>query len=302
MFCPKCGTPAPENAQFCMKCGHAMSGLASRPAQPTTSDTKANLLALLSFFIPGAGQFANRNMGKGILMLAGAVILALSTYPIAWFGVGLWSALEARGAANPEPKSSGGVNASKFATITFVLLICVVVLYNTFTGVTLESLDLTGIGKIKFSQKQNVVSEKEVEGMDKQVRTQREQELEGKLNEMQEQLKRIGAQSSHTTPGGDQAMLLMNVSGTWRNDTGASYVLQQSGDSVTLQEVSLIYGVPTTTAAGQGRIYGQVLELDCNTIMGVPGRLQLQLAAGGMSMSGSFTYVTGAAIPMTLYR
>jgi hypothetical protein len=103
-------------------------------------------------------------------------------------------------------------------------------------------------------------------------------------------------------PGGNQAVAPINVSGTWRNDTGASYVLQQSGDWVTLQEVSLIYGVPTTTAAGQGRIYGQMLELDCNTIMGVPGRLRLQMAPGGTSMSGSFTYVTGAAIPMTLYR
>jgi hypothetical protein len=241
-------------------------------------------------------------MGKGILMLAGAAILAASTHPFAWFGVGMWSALEARSAANPEPKASGGGSASKFATIAFVLLICVVVLYNTFTGVTLESLDLAGIGKIKFSQKQNVVSEKEVEGLDKQERTQREQELETKLNEMQEQLKRIGAQSPNTVPGGNQAAAPINVSGTWRNDTGASYVLQQNGDWVTLQEVSLIYGVPTTTAAGQGRIYGQMLELDCNTIMGVPGRLRLQMAPGGTSMSGSFTYVTGAAIPMTLYR
>ena len=301
MFCPKCGASAPANAQFCMKCGNALSGLSGLPTPPAKSDAKANMLALFSFFIPGAGQFANRDFGKGLLMLAGAAILAASTYPLAWFGVGLWSALDARSAASPEPKPAGGVNASKFATITFVLLICVVVLYNTFTGVTLESLDLTGIGKIKFNRAQSVVSEKEVEGMDKQERTQREQDLEAKLNEMQEQLKRVSAQPQNTAPA-DLPVTMIDVSGTWRNDTGASYVLQQSGDWVTLQEVSMIYGVPTTTAAGQGRIYGQTLELDCNTLMNIPGRLRLQLAANGMSMSGSFTYVTGMSIPMVLYR
>lgn len=30
MFCPKCGTPLPDDAQFCFKCGRSMTGLAGR--------------------------------------------------------------------------------------------------------------------------------------------------------------------------------------------------------------------------------------------------------------------------------
>lgn len=241
MFCPKCGSAVQDNAQFCVKCSAALPGAAAPPA---TGDSKANPLALLSLVIPGVGQFANRHFGKGVLMLIGGAILALTVHPLGWFGAGLWSAFEAhQSATKPTSNSSGGFNASKFATISFVLVICFVVLYNTFTGVTLESLDLAGLGKIKFSSRQNVVSEKEVEGMNTEVRTQREQE-----------------------------------------------------------EISMIYGVPTTTAAGQGRLTGRTLELDCNTIMEIPGHLRLQLSPDGRTLSGSFTYINGASIPMTLYR
>lgn len=117
MFCIKCGSPNSEGARFCEKCGNALSAGSAGPtpaggppplgyAPPPTinptgqaGDRNPLLAVLLSFFIPGVGQFYNNDPKKGGAML-GALVLSwiLMVFGIGFLtglGVWIWSMIDA---------------------------------------------------------------------------------------------------------------------------------------------------------------------------------------------------------------
>ena len=53
------------------------------------------LATILSFFIPGVGQFINGDMKKGAVMLVLALILFVPTVGIGTFAIQVWSAVDA---------------------------------------------------------------------------------------------------------------------------------------------------------------------------------------------------------------
>jgi TM2 domain-containing membrane protein YozV len=136
MYCNKCGTPNNDSARFCERCGlglgeqavaaMAMAGVApaapiahvmdSDPrvrgvaapgsyaiAQPSGEKNPAVAL-VLSLFIPGAGQFYNRDNKRGALMLGGALLsLLLVAFTIGVFTgavIWIWSMVNAYNVAS----------------------------------------------------------------------------------------------------------------------------------------------------------------------------------------------------------
>jgi hypothetical protein len=116
MFCPHCGTSNDDGSQFCRSCGKPLSAASVFPTHtppsppdtmrgyPTTTvprwaENRNPVLALiLSGIIVGVGQFYNGDSKKGVLMFFGAVLAGLFTSwacGVGWFGIAIWSAIDA---------------------------------------------------------------------------------------------------------------------------------------------------------------------------------------------------------------
>ena len=74
MFCPQCGSQTPDQMSFCEKCGGALADGRMRggPANPVAKlyavDKRPEVALLLSFLIPGVGQFYNGDTKRGLLI------------------------------------------------------------------------------------------------------------------------------------------------------------------------------------------------------------------------------------------
>ncbi|MBU4223165.1 MAG: zinc-ribbon domain-containing protein [Euryarchaeota archaeon] len=80
-YCSSCGKEIAEGIKFCPSCGKAAVSEASSPVQIQTVQTQIQIknpgiAALLSFFISGAGQIYNGQLGNGI----GVLLLVLALY------------------------------------------------------------------------------------------------------------------------------------------------------------------------------------------------------------------------------
>ncbi len=118
MFCSKCGAENADSARFCCKCGESLtpapaSGDAGspKPQAPATGGVrqarkvyaqgKNPVLALvMSLLIVGLGQFYNGDAKKGALMLVGGVVGGIVTLTLAWWGMAIWSAIDAHQVAS----------------------------------------------------------------------------------------------------------------------------------------------------------------------------------------------------------
>jgi len=93
-FCHNCGAEMDIEATTCPTCG-----LLQHKKNIGGQMKNAGLAAILSFFIAGAGQIYNGQIGKGILLIVLQIInfclifvgIGLITYPITWI-YGIWDA------------------------------------------------------------------------------------------------------------------------------------------------------------------------------------------------------------------
>lgn len=119
MFCSKCGGTNDDAAKFCHKCGNALAlaganGQATPPpaggttrGQPAQAGAKqfatgknAAVALILSLIIIGVGQFYNGDIKKGLVMLAGAIVLGVATGGLAILAFWIWSGYDAYQVAN----------------------------------------------------------------------------------------------------------------------------------------------------------------------------------------------------------
>ncbi len=129
MYCPKCGTQNDDTSHYCAKCGTPL-GAAPAPGgtvppppvdprvrgggsmpipphgqhgSPVAAGAKNPWIAvLLSFLIPGVGQFYNNDPKKGGVMLGLAILLALTF--IGYLGIWIWAMIDAHQVASGKGK------------------------------------------------------------------------------------------------------------------------------------------------------------------------------------------------------
>lgn len=87
-YCSSCGKEIAEGMKFCPSCGKAMASeipnpIQSQTVQPLTQIKNPAIAAVLSFFITGAGQIYNGQLGNGI----GVFLLVLALYFIGFFTI-----------------------------------------------------------------------------------------------------------------------------------------------------------------------------------------------------------------------
>jgi hypothetical protein len=147
---------------------------------------------------------------------------------------------------------------------------------------------------------ESLVPNQEIEQLGDQKLAERQAQLEQKLREMEEALQREKNRGQQSNEAQESPAQYSNISGTWYAGVGVSYVIQQIGSAVTIQEISSLYGI---TAVGQGTITGRDMSFYYNTALGTKGRALLKLSVDGQQLTGTFTdLASGISLPTTLYR
>jgi hypothetical protein len=92
---------------------------------------------------------------------------------------------------------------------------------------------------------------------------------------------------------------IADLSGTWQSNFGLSYIINQFGNAITIQEVHPVYGI---TAVGQGVISQGSINISYVNAFYARGTGMLQLN-NYRQMNGQFTdLATGFTTYITLYR
>ena len=95
-FCRNCGAIISDRAEICPECGVRQRPSPTSPLDSAVDDVLGGgnpfVAAVLSALFPGLGQLYNRQLEKGIALIAAGVVAALSTiivvgivlYPVVW--------------------------------------------------------------------------------------------------------------------------------------------------------------------------------------------------------------------------
>ncbi|MEZ4887253.1 MAG: hypothetical protein R3E32_21150 [Chitinophagales bacterium] len=105
--------------------------------------------------------------------------------------------------------------------------------------------------------------------------------------------------------GGSYGGSGVNVSGTWRDsNTGASYVFNQNGSSISFQEHSVnAYGQLIVSAEGSGTLSNRKIQVNYVTMFGTNGVASMTISPDGSNITGAFRdNVSGASMSMNLWR
>ncbi len=94
-YCSSCGKEIAEGIKFCPSCGKAAvseipSQIQSQIVQTPAKIKDPGTAAVLSFFITGAGQIYNGQLGGGIVLLVSAIVTFIVGFIIPVFWVISW--------------------------------------------------------------------------------------------------------------------------------------------------------------------------------------------------------------------
>ena len=191
--------------------------------------------------------------------------------------------------------------ASSKRTVTVVMIgVALLVIYTLWSGSALKSVSVPGF-KAEF-ERGGMNSGKPAKEVNSDDIMQHQKELEQKVRDTEDELGGAGGQSQSTRPFAAQNPHAgyPQIGGTWTGANSLTYLLIQSGNSVTVQEMSPVYG---TTAFGQGIINGRHLNASYRTVLETEGTASLDLSDDGRQLTGTFTdSYSGASTPAVLQR
>lgn len=199
--------------------------------------------------------------------------------------------------------------ASSKRTVTAVMIgVVILVVYTLWSGSALKSLTIPGGFQAEF-EPGGMNSGKSIKETSNQDIKQRQKALEEKLRDMedQDQAAEPGAGDLGASGPSRSARTVANshlgsppVSGTWTGENSLTYVITQSGDSVTIREMSPLYGI---TAVGQGSFDRRHLTVSYRTALDSEGTADMEMSDDGRQLTGSFTdSSSGVSIPAVLQR
>ncbi|HVF88267.1 MAG TPA: hypothetical protein VM866_11790 [Pyrinomonadaceae bacterium] len=202
----------------------------------------------------------------------------------------------------------------KPANTFFALLLLALVGYNLYSGLTVKKLGLPGLFEIEFGNAAGgLASEKRVEEIGDNELKSRQAKLEQQVEKLQTQVAAKTPEQPSSAPDAARRVISQtttvaaptresfNLSGSWQSDEdGLSYVVQQSGSTLIVQETHAAFGI---TAAGQGQMVGQDIELSVTTVPGTTGMARLRVSDDGNRITGQVTdFTTGGVAPVSMYR
>ncbi len=202
-----------------------------------------------------------------------------------------------------------------WAVASIVLLL--VVSYAIMSGAPIKNLSVPGVMDVEFDTGRTPVPaaaqsqptsfssqstselERKIAELEKRDLDQREAALQQRLKELEQKMAQREQQVTQSPA--PAALPQFNLNGTWRNNEGLSYIFQQMGNRVTIQEINPLLGI--VQAVGEGTIIGDRIELNIQTVLGVGGSATLRISSDGNQMSGTVTdQLTNMPQPITIYR
>ena len=160
-----------------------------------------------------------------------------------------------------------------FLWVVLILVVALVAYTIGQQGQTVKTINFGEEGfSVEFYQLKDI-AKKELE--------KRQNELERKLSEFQEDFR--DTPPNNLDPTNQQRY---NLNGTWQSNLGVYYNINQFGNTITVQEVDPIYGI---TAVGQGIINQRTISINYLTALYTQGTGILQVSDDGRRMDGKFT-------------
>ncbi len=98
---------------------------------------------------------------------------------------------------------------------------------------------------------------------------------------------------------------VMQITGVWRNpmNPNISYILKQTGQTVTMSEITTSFLGTVVTAEGQGQILNNQLFLRYTTALGTMGESQAMLSPDGQQLVGTYKdFSTNIPLALSLVR
>ena len=173
----------------------------------------------------------------------------------------------------------------KTSALIWVVLVLVVVLVAYLIGQqsrTIKEFSVSPKDGVHFTFEQ-------YEGVPHEELRQRQDELQTRLHNAQEEF----SQNRQSQPP-----YQYNIAGLWRAANGASYTVNQFGNSITIQEQSPLYGV---TAVGWGVIAGQEINIDYVNALYANGRAVLRVSDDSRQITGTCS-LAGQTFYLSLFR
>ena len=84
-YCQSCGAATQEYQDVCLSCGTRLQGGTISANGPVDTSVNPILMGLVSFLIVGLGQIIMGQVGKGIAIFVGSIVLGFFTFGISAF-------------------------------------------------------------------------------------------------------------------------------------------------------------------------------------------------------------------------
>lgn len=207
-------------------------------------------------------------------------------------------------AENEKNRSSEG-RWKIIAGIAVGMLVMGIVFYSFQSGLMVSKVKVPGV-ELEFSERSGMGSVAPSEEVDDPQLRENQSRLESKLAELERQLAQ--RQSGEGPQAADDnlysepvpATAAPMIAGQWFNSQGLTYIVQQQGSYITIQELNPLLGI---TAVGEGNISGHQVNVSYSTAVGTIGQATLQISDDGRAMSGQARdLLTGVTMEMQMQR
>lgn len=84
-YCQSCGATVQEYQDVCLTCGTRLQGGNANANGPVDTSVNPILMGLVSFLIVGLAQIIMGQVGKGVAILIGSIILGIITFGMSAF-------------------------------------------------------------------------------------------------------------------------------------------------------------------------------------------------------------------------